>query len=117
MFNFFAMGADAATGIQGFFQQASPILLMAAFAVGFYFLAIAPQRKRDKQIKAMMEGIKAGDRVRTIGGIYGTVHQVKEDMVTLAVGPDKVKIVFAKGAIATIEDAEVEKSLEDGVSK
>ena len=56
----------------------------------------------------MLSGIKEGDKIRTIGGIYGTVVQVKEDLITVETGPDKAKIVFAKGAVSTIESADVE---------
>lgn len=81
-----------------------PILILVVFVV----LIIVPQKRRDKKVKDMLSGVKEGDRIRTIGGIYGTVVQVKEDLITIETGPDKAKIVFAKGAISTIESAEVE---------
>ena len=60
-----------------------------------------------EKVKAMLDGVKVGDRVRTIGGIYGTVVAVKEDLITVETTPE-TKIVFAKGAISTVENAEVE---------
>ena len=61
----------------------------------------------------MSAGIrKAGSRVRTIGGIYGTVTAVKGDVVFVSVGPDKVRLVFTKQAIASIEDSPVEATLD-----
>ncbi len=74
----------------------------------FVVLIIVPQKRRDKKVKDMLSGVKEGDKIRTIGGIYGTVVQVKEDLITIESGPDKTKIVFAKGAISTIESADVE---------
>lgn len=41
--------------------------------------------------------------MRTIGGIYGTVTNVKDDVITISVGPDRVQLVFARGAIANVE--------------
>ena len=85
-------------------QWLFPILILVVFVV----LIIVPQKRRDKKVKNMLAGIKEGDRIRTIGGIYGTVVQVKEDLITIETGPDKTKIVFAKGAVSTIESADVE---------
>ena len=87
------------------------ILMIAMFA-----LMIIPQRKREKKIKDMLAAIKVGDRVRTIGGIYGTVSAVRDDIITLTVGPDKVRLVFARGAISNVENVAVEATMDDGVA-
>jgi len=86
--------------------------LVAIFAV-FIFLIIIPQRRRNKKIKDMMEGIKVGDRIKTIGGFYGKVVQLKEDIVIFECGPDKVKLELSKGAIAAVQGAEVENEMSD----
>lgn len=86
------------------------ILMIAMFAI-----MIIPQRRRDKKVKQMLAAIKPGDRVRTIGGIYGTVGSVKDDVVTLVVGPDKVRLVMARGAISTVEDAPVENTMSEEI--
>ncbi len=86
---------------------AGPGLLIVVM-VGMFALMIIPQRRRDKKVKAMLSALKPGDRVRTIGGIYGTIGSVKDDVVTLVVGPDKVRLVFARGAISTVETVEAE---------
>ena len=62
--------------------------MVILFAV-FYFFLIRPQRKKDKQVKEMLNNLKAGDRVCTIGGIYGTIVGIKDDTVTLSVGRDR----------------------------
>ena len=54
----------------------------------------------------MLSNIKVGDNIKTIGGIYGKVVSIKEDLVTIESGQST--IVFAKGAIATVESADVE---------
>ena len=80
------------------------ILMFAVLIV----LMIVPQRRRKKQMQQMMESMKPGKMVKTIGGIYGKIAAVKDDLVTIEVLPDKVRMVFAKGAIATVEDAQTE---------
>ena len=67
--------------------------------------------------KAMLAALKQGDRVRTIGGIYGTISSIRDDVVVLAVGPDKVKLVFARGAISQVEDTGVENTMSEEVTE
>ncbi len=104
------MDTQVVSGIQGFMSSGYMliILMIALFAV-----MIIPQRKREKKIKDMLANLKPGDRVRTIGGIYGTITAIKDDVVTISVGPDKVRLVFIRGAIASVEDSPVENTIED----
>ena len=73
--------------------------------------------EKDKKIKELLNSIKVGDGVRTIGGIYGTVTNIKDDIITVSVGPDKARLVFARGAIANVEDVPVENTIEEANSK
>ena len=104
------MDTQVVSGIQGFMSNGGMliILMIALFAV-----MIIPQRKREKKIKDMLANLTPGDRVRTIGGIYGTITAIKDDVVTISVGPDKVRLVFIRGAIASVEDSPVENTIED----
>ena len=104
------MDTQVVSGIQGFMSNGGMliILMIALFAV-----MIIPQRKREKKRKDMRANLKPGDRVRTIGGIYGTITAIKDDVVTISVGPDKVRLVFIRGAIASVEDSPVENTIED----
>ena len=104
------MDTQVVSGIQGFMSNGGMliILMIALFAV-----MIIPQRKREKKIKDMLANLKPGDRVRTIGGIYGTITAIKDDVVTISVGPDKVRLVFIRGAIASVEDSPVENTIEE----
>ena len=86
------------------------ILPIVAIFVVFILLMIIPQRKRKKQMQAMMDSLAPGKMIKTIGGIYGKIVAVKEDLVTIEVLPDKIRMVFAKMAIATVEDSEVEEN-------
>ena len=110
MFLFDGMSAETGNAISGFFSQFGlPLILIAALIIMFV-LSARSNKKRQKQ--SMLDGLKAGSRVRTIGGIYGTVTAVKGDVVFVSVGPDKVRLVFTKQAIASIEDSPVEATLD-----
>lgn len=82
--------------------QTNPIaafLPIVFIIVIFYFLLIRPQQKRSKQHRAMMDALKSGDSVVTVGGLHGTVAAVDQETVMLRVA-DNVKLTFNKSAIA-----------------
>ena len=56
--------------------------------------------------------LKNGDRVCTIGGIYGTITSIKDDTIELSVGRDNVKLVFARWAIRNVEEVAIENDSE-----
>jgi preprotein translocase subunit YajC len=84
------------------FLQFVPILLV--FAI-FYFLLIAPMRKRQKALQNLVENLKRGDRIVTNGGLYGTIAGVEEKAVIVKVA-DNVKVKIAKSAVAGLADQE-----------
>ena len=90
----------------------STLIPMALIFVVFYFLLIRPQRKKDKKVKQMLAELKVTDRICTIGGIYGTIVAIKDDTITLSVGQDNVKLVFARWAIRNVEEVTVENDSE-----
>ena len=84
--------------------QLVPLILI--FVV-FYFVLIRPQRKKDKEAKAMLDNLKVGDRICTIGGIYGTIVKIKDDVLTVEVGEQKTQLIFARWAIRNVEQLSV----------
>lgn len=64
-------------------------------------MAIRPQQKREKDRKIMLSNLKEGDDIITIGGIYGRILNIKEDVVTLELG-DKLKIKVTRSAIGNV---------------
>ena len=88
------------------------LVLMVAMIAIFYFMLIRPQKKKDKAVKDMLAALKNGDRVCTIGGIYGTISNVRDNTITLSVGPQKVPMMFARWAIRSVEDAPLENDSE-----
>ena len=79
----------------------STLITFAVIILIFYFLIIRPQRKRDKEAKAMLSAIKKGDKIVTIGGIRGTVAVVKDSTVIVKVD-DNTRIEFSKNAISSV---------------
>jgi len=83
--------------------------IIAIIAV-FFLLMWLPQRKRKKQYKEMMDSLGPGKMIKTIGGLYGKIVAVKEDLVTIETMPDKVRLIFTKGAIASVENSDIEEN-------
>lgn len=86
-------------------QFASLILPIGVFVV-FYFILIRPQQKKDKKIREMRSNLKVGNEVITIGGIHGKVIKIKDDVITIEVGADKVKLTMTKWAVGTVVSQE-----------
>ena len=79
--------------------QFVPILLI--FGI-FYFLLIAPMRKRQKALQALVDAVGKGDKVITNGGLYGEIAAVHDGWVVLKIA-DNVKVRIAKSAISGLE--------------
>ncbi len=90
-----------------FIAYAVQLVPMILIFVVFYFVLIRPQRKKDKEAKAMLDNLKVGDRICTIGGIYGTIVKIKDDVLTVEVGEQKTQMVFARWAIRNVEQLSV----------
>ena len=90
----------------------SMVVMMVAMVAIFYFLLIRPQRKKDKQVKDMLAALKVGDRICTIGGLYGTIAALKDDTVTLTLGSLQNTVVIARWAIRSVENVALENDTE-----
>ncbi len=77
------------------------MVFYALIAGGFYFLFIAPQRKKQKALEKMLAALQSGDEVVTSGGIYGVITNVKEDRFVIRVA-DNTKIEVGKGFIQSV---------------
>ena len=87
------------------------ILPLVLMGLVFYFMLIRPQRKKDKKVKEMLDNLKHGDRITTIGGIYGTIVNIKEDTITLAIGQKNqapTEMTVARWAIRQVQEVTVE---------
>lgn len=73
-------------------------LMLILIIVVMWFFMIRPQRKQQKELQAFRNALKKGDKVVTVGGIFGTIAEVKEDSLLLEVDKD-VKIRIAKSSV------------------
>jgi len=98
-------------------QQLTSIVMMVVLFGAMYFLMIRPQKKKDKEVKAMRDSLSQGDEVITIGGIHGKVVKVNDQVVTLEMAYGKQKINFSKWAIGSVvkkgKDSKVEEVVEE----
>ena len=86
MVNFLTAGMDAGAGM-------GSTMLMLVIMIGvFYFMLIRPENKRKKEAEQMRSSVKKGDKITTIGGIVGTVVDVKENNIVIETSADQVRI-------------------------
>jgi len=96
------MGVPGGSGTGGGAQGLIGLLPFVAIFAIFYFLIIRPQKKKQKETQRMLDDLKKGDRVVTIGGIHGVVQNVRESSVILKVD-ENCKVEFSRSAIASME--------------
>ena len=94
--NLFAL-QTAGGGSMGWVGFAPLVLIFAIF----YFLLIRPQQRRQKVWQQMLGELKAGDKVVTSGGLRGTIFSIKDDVVTLRVPPDNLKMEVSRSSIVS----------------
>ncbi len=88
------------------------IIMIVLMIAVFYFLLIRPENKRKKEAEQLRSSLKVGDTVVTIGGIIGTVVDVKEEKFVIETSADRVRIEFQKWALSTNETAVKNKEAE-----
>ncbi|HHV57589.1 MAG TPA: preprotein translocase subunit YajC [Firmicutes bacterium] len=90
-------------------QQLAGLLPMILVFVVFYFLMIRPQQKQRKERAEMLAGLKKGDKVVTIGGIHGTLAEVKDKTIRLKVA-DNLELKMNREAIGyVLKEAKVKE--------
>jgi len=93
----FAQGGEPST-----WMSFLPIILI--FVI-FYFLLVAPMRKRQKALERMIQALKKGDRVITSGGLHGEVSAIDGPTLLLKIA-DNVKVRVSKSAVTAMEGEE-----------
>lgn len=74
-----------------------PIVVMIVI---FYFMLYRPQKKEQVRRKEMLDNLKKGHKIMTIGGIYGEITAIKDNIVTVKIA-DKVEIEVARSSVNT----------------
>lgn len=105
MFHFLegAAGGDAGMAMG---SNPSSMIIMLVLMIGvFYFMLIRPENKRKKEAEQLRSTLKNGDNITTIGGITGTVVDVKEDRFVIETGADRVRLELMKWALSSNDTA------------
>lgn len=84
--------------LEQLFQAGWPILLMVVI---FYFLLYRPQKKQQKARNELLNSLKKGQKIVTIGGIYGTINALTDDAIMLQIA-EKVEIKLARSSVANV---------------
>ena len=88
--------------------QIVTFLPMILIIVLLYFMMIRPQKKREKETRAMINALKVGDKIVTIGGICGKVIKIKDEFVVIETGNigstgEKSYVKMERDSIKTVE--------------
>jgi preprotein translocase subunit YajC len=89
--------------------QLIPFVLIIAV---FYFFMIRPQQKKQKEREKVLDALKKGDRIVTIGGLHGTVVEINAEKKTVLIDAGGVKLRFDRTAVSTVEKSEAAEKLE-----
>ena len=93
------------TNFMGTVTTIWPLVLMGLL---FYFMLNRPQKKQQKQRSDMLNSLKEGSKVVTVGGIIGEITKIHDDKITLKVA-ENVEMQFLKSAVGHLKEASVKK--------
>lgn len=79
----------------------SLVVTFGLMIVLFYFLLIRPENKRKKQVNDMRSSLQVGDEITTIGGVVGKIVSLKDDIVVIETGADRVRVELTRWAVST----------------
>ena len=79
------------------------ILMLVGMVAVFYFVLYRPQKKQEKQQKAMMDALAVGDEITTIGGIVGRIVSIKEEIVSIETSKDRTRLSILRSAIRSVD--------------
>lgn len=98
MLQLFLLSAPQGGGAGGAGSSVMSIVMMVAIIAIFYLFMIRPQMKRQKEAKKFREGLQKGDKVITIGGIYGKIAEVHDTHLLVEIDTN-VKIKVDKSSV------------------
>lgn len=90
---------------------------MALFFLVFWLFILRPQRKKEKELKEQISKMSIGDKIITIGGVVGTLANIKDDEVTIYSSVANTPLCFQKAAIQTIIPRDAEKNAKKAEKK
>jgi preprotein translocase subunit YajC len=93
-------------------EQPSIISLALPFLLVFgiyYVIVIMPTRRNQKKLQDLIQNLKAGDKVVTTGGIYGTIAGIKGDRIQLRIA-ENVKVEISRNAVTALQNSDQEQT-------
>ena len=99
--NLLAFMGQQPNGGSGSGNPMMTFVMLGAMILIFYLFILRPQQKKQKERRKLLESVKKGDKVVTVGGVYGTVVGVEEKTLLVQIA-DNVKVKYDKSAISTI---------------
>lgn len=88
-----------------------PMMWIIMIGVMFWLIFMGPQRKEKKRRTAMLAALSKGDKIQTVGGVLGTVIEVREADVVVKVDENaNTRLRFARSAIQSVVQDQQEKS-------
>lgn len=80
--------------------------LIVVYGVVLYFLSVRPQKKREKQMQAMLDALEVGDSIETTAGLFGVVIDISGEILIVEFGGDRhCRIPMRRSAVVSIEKA------------
>ncbi|MDR0424096.1 MAG: preprotein translocase subunit YajC [Clostridiales Family XIII bacterium] len=98
-------------------ENVTTIVMLVLLIAVMYFMMIRPQKKREREIAAMRDGVKVGDEVITIGGICGKIVKTKGEDLTIQVGADRTKFEIKRWAISKVVTEDASGGRKDALKK
>jgi preprotein translocase subunit YajC len=91
----------APQGADGGGSMVSTLVMFSLIILIFYFMILRPQQKRQKERQKLLEGVKKGDKITTVGGLHATVLGVEDKTLLIQIA-DNVKVKVEKSAVSNI---------------
>lgn len=89
-------------------QQLAALVPLIVFAVFLFFFVWRPQAAQMRRRRGMLGGLRSGDRVLTVGGLYATIQEIKEDTLTLELAPN-VRVKAERAAVQAVRGRQQQK--------
>jgi len=84
------------------------LLAFVIMIAAMYLIVFVPQKRREKKMKEMLDAIKVGDKIVSIGGIVGKVINIKDDEITVESAVERSRINFKKWAVREVLESAAE---------
>lgn len=94
-------------------NQMASLLLPIIVLGGMMFFMTRTQRKQQKERQELLNSMKSGDEVVTIGGLYGVISEVNEDKGTITLDCEGIYLEFERGAIKTVRSSQPTQTVEE----